>query len=244
VSEGPTLVVPATPGASSSPLALAPLPRAAQSPEPHFVVMELDVCPPGCPEALRGVGCWRRAACFDVLCPCSLKNGRVVIVLRGRFAGHKAVIVRLYEGGRESRKFTHAVGTSPLPRCPSRAQLSLPVLAVAGVSKSPRKITRAMEKEDAKSEAKRGKVTKRSTVKPFVKFINVNHIMPTRYTLDIASDLNSTLDDPTLLNPEKLSKAKKTVRAAFEERYRKLATAGESDRARQGATYFFRKLRF
>uniref|UniRef100_A0A7S1D7Z7 KOW domain-containing protein n=1 Tax=Cyclophora tenuis TaxID=216820 RepID=A0A7S1D7Z7_CYCTE len=153
-----------------------------------------------------------------------LKNGRVVIVLRGRFAGHKAVIVRLYEGGRESRKFTHAV--------------------VAGVSKAPRKITRAMEKEDAKSEAKRGKITKRSTVKPFVKLINVNHVMPTRYSLDIASDLNSTLDDPTLLNPEKLSKAKRTVRAAFEERYRKLAVSGESDRARQGATYFFRRLRF
>jgi large subunit ribosomal protein L27e len=101
-----------------------------------------------------------------------------------------------------------------------------------------------MEREDAKSEAKRGKITKRSSVKPFVKLINVNHVMPTRYTLDIASDLNSTLDDPTLLNPEKLSKAKRTVRAAFEERYRKLAAAGESDRARQGATYFFRKLRF
>merc|ERR1711964_759780 len=82
---------------------------------------------------------------------------------------------------------------------------------VAGISKNPRKITRAMEKEDAKKGVKHGKVTHRSVVKPFVKHLNVNHFMPTRYVLDVASDLKSTLDDPTLLDAEKLTKAKKAV---------------------------------
>lgn len=122
--------------------------------------------------------------------------------------------------------------------------LSAPRSAVAGISKNPRKITRAMEKEDAKKGVKHGKVTHRSVVKPFVKHLNVNHFMPTRYVLDVASDLKSTLDDPTLLDAEKLTKAKKAVRAKFEDRYRKLATAGETDRAKVGAAYFFRKLRF
>jgi large subunit ribosomal protein L27e len=37
-------------------------------------------------------------------------SGRIVIVLRGKFAGRKAVIVRLYDGGRGDRKFSHALG--------------------------------------------------------------------------------------------------------------------------------------
>jgi len=98
-----------------------------------------------------------------------------------------------------------------------------------------------MEKADAA--AKKGKVTNRSIIKPFVKHMNVNHFMPTRYVLDVATGLKSTLDDPTLLNAEKLAKAKKSVRSTFEDRYRQLGT-GESARAIQGAAYFFRKLRF
>ena len=37
-------------------------------------------------------------------------SGRIVIVLRGKYAGRKAVIVRLYDGGRADRKFSHALG--------------------------------------------------------------------------------------------------------------------------------------
>lgn len=40
----------------------------------------------------------------------SLMSGRIVIVLRGKYAGRKAVIVRLYDGGRGDRKFSHALG--------------------------------------------------------------------------------------------------------------------------------------
>lgn len=100
-----------------------------------------------------------------------------------------------------------------------------------------------MQKQDAASGAKRGKVAKRSAVTPFVKHINLNHVMPTRYVLDITSKIDRVLDDPTLLDKEKLSKAKKSVRNTLEERYRKLGS-GETEKAKTGATYFFRRLRF
>ena len=43
---------------------------------------------------------------------------------------------------------------------------------VAGVERYPLKVTRAMGKK---------KLAKRSKVKPFVKIVNYNHMMPTRY---------------------------------------------------------------
>jgi large subunit ribosomal protein L27e len=42
---------------------------------------------------------------------------------------------------------------------------------VAGVERSPLKVTRSMGKK---------KVAKRSKVKPFIKIVNYNHMMPTR----------------------------------------------------------------
>lgn len=46
----------------------------------------------------------------------------------------------------------------------------------------------------------KNKLKKRSKVKPFVKYVNYNHIMPTRYVADI--DLKKVLDDEVLANPE------------------------------------------
>ena len=41
----------------------------------------------------------------------SLKSGKVVIVLGGRFAGRKGVVVKTYDDGTPDRKFGHAIGT-------------------------------------------------------------------------------------------------------------------------------------
>jgi hypothetical protein len=46
----------------------------------------------------------------------SLKTGRVVIVLQGRYAGRKAVIVKTYDEGEGDRKFGHCVGASARAR--------------------------------------------------------------------------------------------------------------------------------
>jgi ribosomal protein L24 len=40
----------------------------------------------------------------------SIKSGRVVVVLAGRFAGRKAVVVKAYDDGSDDKKFGHALG--------------------------------------------------------------------------------------------------------------------------------------
>lgn len=84
-----------------------------------------------------------------------IKSGKVVIILAGRYAGRKAVVIKASEEGDGAMKFGHAV--------------------VAGIERYPRKIVKAMGKK---------KVEKRSQVKPFVKKINFAHLMPTRHKVD------------------------------------------------------------
>ena len=151
-----------------------------------------------------------------------LKEGKIVIVLRGRFAGKKGVIVRVHEEGSDDRRYPHAV--------------------VAGIEQYPRKITRAMESNRSDA-TKKSKISKKSRVKPFVKHINLNHLMPTRYNLDLVAQLKGTLDDATLLDSEKLVRAKRQVKKSMEERYQHL-DSGKSEKAQAGAQFFFRRLRF
>ena len=80
--------------------------------------------------------------------------GKVVIVLVGRFAGRKAVVLKHFEEGSKERRFGHVL--------------------VAGIERYPRKLTKKMD--DAQKEA-------RMAVKPFVKYLNLQHVMPTRSNL-------------------------------------------------------------
>ena len=47
-----------------------------------------------------------------------LKQNKVVVLLTGRYAGRKAVIVKTYDDGNSSRPYSHAlvVGMSKYPR--------------------------------------------------------------------------------------------------------------------------------
>ncbi|GKV37047.1 hypothetical protein SLEP1_g45116 [Rubroshorea leprosula] len=85
-----------------------------------------------------------------------LKPNKAVILLQGRFAGRKAVIVRSFDDGTRERPYGHCL--------------------VAGISKYPAKVIR---KDSSK------KIAKKSRVKAFVKLVNYSHVMPTRYTLDV-----------------------------------------------------------
>ncbi|KAF6258232.1 ribosomal protein L27 component of cytosolic 80S ribosome and 60S large subunit [Scenedesmus sp. NREL 46B-D3] len=87
-----------------------------------------------------------------------LKPGKVVILLSGKYAGKKAVIVKNHDDGTSTRGYGHAL--------------------VCGLAKEPRKVTK---RSTAKVQARR------SSVKTFTKVVNYNHIMPTRYTLDMTS---------------------------------------------------------
>ncbi|XP_050226662.1 60S ribosomal protein L27-like [Mercurialis annua] len=85
-----------------------------------------------------------------------LKPNKAVILLQGRYAGRKAVIVRSFDDGTRDRPYGHCL--------------------VAGISKYPAKV---IKKDSAK------KTAKKSRVKAFIRTVNYSHLMPTRYTLDV-----------------------------------------------------------
>ncbi|MQL83953.1 hypothetical protein Taro_016461 [Colocasia esculenta] len=131
-----------------------------------------------------------------------LKPNKAVIVLQGRFAGWKAVIVKNFDDGTRDRAYGHCL--------------------VAGIYKYPKKVIR---KDSAK------KTAKKSRVKAFVKLVNYNHIMPTRYTLDV--DLKDVVTPDVLQSKDKEVIACKETKARFEERFK----TGKN-------RWFFTKLRF
>ena len=139
----------------------------------------------------------------------SMKPGRICIVLAGRQAGKKCVIVNNLDKGTSKKKFPHAL--------------------VAGVAKAPMKVTKKMGKK---------RIAKRCAVKPFVKNINYNHILPTRYTV---SDFDLTaLTSDAMKDEEARGTAKKEIKKAFETQY----MTGNKGAEKAPAAFFFKKLRF
>ncbi|GAB2222838.1 hypothetical protein Droror1_Dr00016966 [Drosera rotundifolia] len=131
-----------------------------------------------------------------------LKPSKAVILLQGRYAGRKAVIVKSFDDGTNDRRYGQCL--------------------VAGIAKYPKKVIR---KDSAKKSAKK------SRVKTFVKLVNYNHIMPTRYTIDV--DLKDVVSVDVLQSRDKKVAAAKAVKARFEERFK----TGKN-------RWFFSKLRF
>lgn len=80
---------------------------------------------------------------------------------------------------------------------------------VAGIERYPEKITRRMGK---------ARQDRRSKIKPFIKVINYNHLMPTRYTLELEG-LKGSISTDTFKEVSQREDAKKTVKKVLEERY-------------------------
>merc|ERR1711911_159763 len=76
---------------------------------------------------------------------------------------------------------------------------------VAGIDRYPRIVTKKMSKK---------KVSKRSKIQPFLKVVNYNHMMPTRYSVDISFD-KTNINKELLKDPMK-KKARNMVRTKFE----------------------------
>jgi large subunit ribosomal protein L27e len=86
------------------------------------------------------------------------------------------------------------------------------------------------------------KVEKRSrTMKPFVKYINVRHVFPTRYVVDM--DLKKAVDEADLASAERKVDVKKGLKQIFEDKYLN-QKAVTSEKKAAGSNYFFQKLRF
>jgi large subunit ribosomal protein L27e len=101
----------------------------------------------------------------------------------------QVVIIQPVDSGNKSHPYGHAL--------------------VAGIERYPSRITRRMSKT---------RQEKRSKVKPFIKVINYNHLMPTRYTLELEG-LKSVLNAETFKEVSQREDAKKTVKKVLEERY-------------------------
>eukprot|EP01083_Nonionella_stella_P161111 527332_1 len=149
-----------------------------------------------------------------------IKSGKVVVILNGRYAGRKAVVVKSYEDGTTDRKFSHAI--------------------VAGIDRYPRKITKGMSEK---------KIAKRSLMKPFIKNVNFTHMMPTRYQCDFEDKKEGSLKkivEEAVKNKQSFTdkEVRSAVRKMFAEKYAGQATAKLSEKKATGLSYFYSKLRF
>ena len=86
----------------------------------------------------------------------------------------------------------------------------------------------------------KAKVIARSKIKPFLKYVNYNHIMPTRYIvndLDLRSAVNPTL----MKKIDTKETARSDVKKAFQDRF---LNRKADNKKEAGVNYFFHKLRF
>jgi len=119
-----------------------------------------------------------------------MKKGRVVIVLRGRQAGKKGVIVKTSDKDSSSRNFNIAV--------------------VAGIERYPRRVKHGHTKKQ---------VFHKTAVKPFVKTINHQHLFPTRYNFDVDLSTIKGMDQYSG-DPAIRKNVRRRVRQVFETRHR------------------------
>mmetsp|Transcript_14380 Transcript_14380/g.47232 ORF Transcript_14380/g.47232 Transcript_14380/m.47232 type:complete len:137 (-) Transcript_14380:1190-1600(-) len=119
-----------------------------------------------------------------------MKANKVVVCLQGRYAGRKAVIIKNFDEGTAARPYGHAL--------------------IAGIDSYPRKVTKRMKEK---------KLAKKSRVKTFIKTVNYNHLMPTRYSLE-SDDLKKEVTVDVLENPTKKAAARKKVKSVFEDRFK------------------------
>mmetsp|Transcript_37416 Transcript_37416/g.95613 ORF Transcript_37416/g.95613 Transcript_37416/m.95613 type:complete len:151 (-) Transcript_37416:760-1212(-) len=145
------------------------------------------------------------------------KNGRVVLILRGRFAGSKAIILT-----KSSNFDKNAVQT----------------FILAGLQKYPQMITRKMSLK---------KVSKKSRMKIFIKKVNINHVFPTRFFIDLNKTtdklVNEKIEDykdfieKKIENKELLSKEKKIFSSFLKNIFLDQFFSGKQK-------WFFEKLKF
>lgn len=112
-------------------------------------------------------------------------------MLAGRRAGKKAIIVKQLDDGKKKRKFGHAL--------------------VVGIERPARKVTSSMTKK---------RLARRATVKPFVKYVNNNHMLATRFIVkeDKDFDFRNNITEEQLENKEARKELLKSVKAKMQQR--------------------------
>nr|CAX77401.1 ribosomal protein L27 [Schistosoma japonicum] len=132
-----------------------------------------------------------------------MRPGVVVLVLAGRYAGRKAIVIKSYDEGSGDKPYGHAL--------------------VVGIDRYPRRILKRMGKKRMESRCK---------IKPFVKVVNYNHLMPTRHCVNIVFD-TKVINKNALGDKSLRKKAKLEAKLKLQQRYK----SNENP-------WFFHKLRF
>jgi large subunit ribosomal protein L27e len=145
-----------------------------------------------------------------------IKPGRVVVILSGRNAGKKAVVVKCYDDVTKDRAFPHCL--------------------VAGVKKPPLFITPKMHEK---------KQERRTRVSSFVKYVNYRHLLPTRYVVTGDIDLKGIVTDEKMGSIKLRKDLRKEIKNLFTKKYTSQATVKKGEKAGSLHTKFlFSKLRF
>ncbi|CAH8527400.1 unnamed protein product [Heterobilharzia americana] len=132
-----------------------------------------------------------------------MRPGVVVLVLAGRYAGRKAIVIKSYDEGSGEKPYGHAL--------------------VVGIDRYPRRILRRMGKKRMESRCK---------IKPFIKVLNYNHLMPTRHSVNIIFD-TKVINKNALVDKSLRKKARMEAKLKLQQRYK----SNENP-------WFFHKLRF
>merc|ERR1711957_73761 len=140
-----------------------------------------------------------------------MKRGRIVILLAGRRAGKKAIIVKQNDDGKKDKKFAHAL--------------------IVGIERSPRRVTRSMNAK---------KQERKSCMKPFVKYVNYNHLLPTRFMVKDDFEFRSTVTEDIMANRETRKTVLTQLKTDFQNRYMQ----NEGAEKQANANFLFSKLRF
>lgn len=102
---------------------------------------------------------------------------------------------------------------------------------VMGIENSPKRVTRSMSKK---------KIDRKCRLKPFVKFVNYNHMLPTRYLVKEDMDVKNIVTDEKMAAPEGRKEMKAELKKMLQDRY--VSPASEEKQA--AADFLFKKLRF
>jgi large subunit ribosomal protein L27e len=137
------------------------------------------------------------------------------------------VIITASESGTKGRKYPHCL--------------------VAGIDRYPRRVHKNMSK---------ARIQSRIKVKPFLKYVNLNHVMPTRYAIASELELAAILkqvenaqsennnETDILENADFRSTLRKSIKESFEDKYAGLNLNDSSDETNSRLKFFFRRLRF
>jgi large subunit ribosomal protein L27e len=107
-----------------------------------------------------------------------------------------------------------------------------PHLLLVGIARNPRTVKRSINKK---------KFIKKTGVKPFIKIVNQNHVIPTRFVVS-EFDLKDVKED-NIKTLEARKALKKQWRTTFTTQYRTLPDVKTNEKA-GNLRFFYSKLRF